>query len=58
MRLNELLSIHSPSKAEIKNFTWATTNLILMFLENSIRKHTSKPQFRDDPEVPSSWLPA
>ena len=40
MRLNELLSSHYTQKSEIKNFTWATTNLVLMFLENTIRKHT------------------
>lgn len=29
-----------------------------MFLENTIRKHTSKPVFTADADVPSSWLPA
>jgi len=58
MRLNELLSSHYTQKSEIKNFTWATTNLVLMFLENTIRKHTQRPIFKDDSEVPTAMLPA
>jgi hypothetical protein len=44
MRLNELLSAFKTKKhSETKGFVWATTNMVLMFLENTIRKNTKIP---------------
>ena len=52
MRLNELLNYHKKQKGAIKNdqsrFVWATSNLVLMFLEPSIVKYTSQPVFMDE----------
>jgi hypothetical protein len=61
MRCNELLSVHKRKKKDDvqsgPRTIWATTNFVLMFLENSILKHTRKPIFTDDPIVPSAWEP-
>ncbi len=37
--------------------TWTNSNLILMFLENTIKKHTRKPTY-DANRVPISFYPA
>lgn len=52
MRLNELLNIHKRKNKVIesgnKKNTWATSNFMLMFLENSIKSYTRQPKFSDD----------
>jgi hypothetical protein len=65
MRLNELLNIHknkrkSDDADEEKTLlslgkqTWTNSNLMLMFLENTIKKHSRKPNFNTD-RVPTSF---
>jgi hypothetical protein len=64
MRLNELLNFHknhgsrpgdTTPQAETK-LIWATSNIILMFLENVIKKYTRKPVFgEDNPTVPLNY---
>lgn len=67
MRLNELLNVHKNRKQhdhedgtfkERSRYTWTTSNLFLMFLENTIKKHTQRPIFGEDPNVPESFEPA
>jgi len=68
MRLNELLNIHknkknvkseddeaSPLKSMGKQ-TWTNSNLLLMFLENTIKRYTRTPTF-DENRVPISFDP-
>ena len=66
MRLNELLNQpkninkkqHDESQQQESKFIWATSNIVLMFLENSIKKFTRKPVFTDDNPVPLTYRPA
>lgn len=70
MRLNHLLNYHkrkmeekNPKKKKGESFddplgknNWATSNMVLMFLENSIKKLTKNPVYGgEDAEVPSEW---
>lgn len=66
MRLNELLNFHKnnvtkgdgPAFNENK-FLWATSNMVLMFLENVIKRYTRRPIFSlDNPITPLSYQPA
>jgi len=66
MRLNELLNIHKikkmgedekPEKTSISNQSWTNSNLLLMFLENTINKYSRKPTF-DENRTPISYEPA
>jgi len=63
MRLNELLNHHRKQHGTRRNdssrFVWATSNLVLMFLEPSILKFTSEPIFTEQSkEVPEAFRPA
>jgi hypothetical protein len=63
MRLNELLNHHRKQRSEKRNdssrFVWATSNLVLMFLEPSILKFTSAPIFTEQSkEIPEAFHPA
>ena len=63
MRLNELLNHHRKQHGAKRNdssrFVWATSNLVLMFLEPSILKFTSEPIFTEqNTEVPEAFKPA
>ena len=71
MRVNILLNTHKKQKnleeeggegtnfADIGKFTWATSNILLMFMENCIQKYTPEPHFTvSDSDVPLNWTPA
>jgi len=69
MRLNQILNFHKKKKtkkedkedasfANVGNFCWSTSNLYLMFLENTINKYTKTPVFGEDLKEPVEWLPS
>jgi hypothetical protein len=63
MRLNELLNFHKNNNLrsgeappQVDKFHWATSNIVLMFLENAIKKYTKRPIFTEDnPVVPLTF---
>ena len=72
MRLNQLISLHRRAKEKeegktgveqsVSRYVWTTSNIVLMFLEPTIKKCTKKPIYSEDPtdegEVPIQWQPA
>ena len=51
MRLNQLLNQHKKARTEegeVSKQNWCTSNLALMFLENSIKRYTDQPVWQDN----------